>query len=207
MELVTNIDENKIDRYFESIRSVFYTKLVSEILLFDDKGRGKLCMPNDVFNCFEKTFKDFKAYTLHLYNGDGAIRDNFHDNMLSSIIIDSWVVFELIIKDLTQKDYSKNENDISMDYKAKKFGFSKNEKANLDLFYYIRNSYVHYNGAFHASKKIDHTYEGIHFVSEDHEGEQIEIKNVTIAYKMHLDMNEYAKKAWRNSKSLNSRIK
>ncbi len=103
---------------------------------------------------------------------------------------------------MTSKDYSEKENDISLDYKSNRFGFSKNEKDDLNLFYYIRNSFVHYNGAYHKYKKIHHTYEGQTFSSDGHEGEQIEINNLQIAYKMHLDMQRLAKKAWTNVNSL-----
>lgn len=198
MEKVTDLCETKIDGYFDTIKTVFFTELEAETLLFNNKGQATLNIDTKTFKIYKNSFSDFEKFDLYFHQGDGTIRNNFHDAIISSLIINSWVIFELIIKDLTSKDYSEKENDISMDYKSNKFGFSKDEKSDLDLFYYIRNSFVHYNGAYHKYKKINHTYEGQLFSSETHEGEQIEITNIKLAYEMHLDMQRLAKKAWNN---------
>ncbi|MBO4859188.1 MAG: hypothetical protein J5527_11830 [Treponema sp.] len=202
MEKVTDLTEKKIDGYFDTIKTVFFTQLETESLLFNSSGQAILKLDSNTYNTYKNTFTDFEKFDKYFHQGDGTVRNNFHDSIISNIIINSWVIFELIIKDLTSKDYSEKQNDISMDYKSNKFGFSKDEKSDLDLFYYIRNSFVHYNGAYHKYKKIKHTYEGQLFSSENHEGEQIEINNLIIAYKMHLDMQKMAKKAWTNVEKL-----
>lgn len=207
MEKVTDLNEKKIDGYFDTIKTVFFTQLVTEELLFNENGQAVLKLDNNVYNTYKNTYSDFERFDKYFHHGDGTIRNNFHDIIFTNIIINSWIIFELIIKDLTSKDYSEKENDITLDYKSNKFGFSKKEKSDLDLFYYIRNSYVHYNGAYHKTKKINHTYEGQLFSSSNHEGEQIEINDLIIAYKMHLDMQRMAKKAWANVKKLNKYIK
>jgi hypothetical protein len=89
-------------------------------------------------------------------------------------------------------------DDISTDYKKKIFGLSDREKKNLDLFYYIRNAIVHYNGAYYAYREIDHTYEGFRYFSEGQEGTKILIPSTQIAFKMHLDIEDYIYKAWDN---------
>lgn len=205
MEKVTNLNEKKIDGYFDTLKSVFFTKLEAELFLFNRKGQGRIVLDSNSLSELKKEFTDFERFDLFFHNGDGSIMLNFHDEIISSIVMNSWVIFELIIKDLTKKDYSEQANDISMDYKSNKFGFSKDEKAKLDFFYYIRNSYVHYNGAYHASKSIDYIYEGQHFLSENHEGEQIELNNIKIAYKIHLDLQELSKKAWKNTALVNNK--
>ena len=202
MEKITNINEKKIDGYFDTIETIFFTKLEAELLLFNENGQAALTLDKNASAKLKNTFSDFKKFEKYFRYGDGTIKKNFHDEIFSSIIIASWVIFELIIKDLISKDYSENENDISLDYKSNKLGFSKDEKNDLDLFYYIRNSFIHYNGAYYKYKKINHIYEGQTFSSNGHEGEQIEINNLKVVYKMHLDMQRLAKKAWTNVNSL-----
>ncbi len=123
---------------------------------------------------------------------------NFQEDITTTLLISSWIVFELIIKDLTKKDYALTTDDISTDYKKNIFGLSEREKKNLDLFYYIRNAIVHYNGAYYAYREIDHTYEGFRYFSKGQEGTKIFIPNNQVAFKMHLDIEDYTYKAWDN---------
>jgi len=103
-----------------------------------------------------------------------------------------------VLKDLTKKDYALNAGDLSVEYQAARYGLDKLEKDNLDLFYYIRNALVHYNGAYYAGKSIDVSYQGHRFVSAGHEGERIFIPSLNVAYAMHLDLEAYTYKAWGN---------
>ena len=70
-----------------------------------------------------------------------------------------------------------------------------------DLFYYIRNALVHYNGAYFTAKYININYKGTTFNSIGHEGEKIYIKDINQAFSIHLDIEQYAYKAWNNFKN------
>ncbi len=53
------------------------------------------------------------------------------------------------------------------------FGFTKEEKADLAFFQYLRHAFMHYNGAYYAHRTIDHTYRGKRYKSTGHSGEKI----------------------------------
>jgi hypothetical protein len=197
-ETVTCMDEAKISGYFETIKSNFFIKLLMMTLNFDNNKKFRLSIPKDANEILGSSFKEFDLFLKALTRGNMEILDNLQDDLINNLIIDSWVCFELIIKDITKKDYALNVSDISVDYRAARLGLSQSDKDNLDLFYYIRNAYVHYNGAYYTSKDINKTYESCHFVSKGHEGEKINIPNLKIAYKIHLDIEQYAYKAWGN---------
>ena len=117
-------------------------------------------------------------------------------------MLSSWNVFEQIVKDLTIADYSTQMLDLSVCYQSGRFQFDKREKKNIDLFYYIRNAICHHNGAYYASKEIDHTYGGSVFRSNGHCGEKIDM-NLKLTWEMALDIERYTLKAWNNARAFN----
>jgi len=204
IEKVTNLDDSKVPAYFESIKSVFFTK----VLLFSvHKKDDSLIIPiaDDVSKTMKDTFPEYDLYEKAILRGNKEIMDNYNDDIYNSLIITSWVAFELVIKDLTKKDYSLCADDISVDYKENIFGLEDREKKDLDLFYYIRNAFVHYNGAYFSYRLIDHTYNGHSFKSTGHEGEKINIPDMQTAYAIHLDLEKYAYKAWNNYQKYRSK--
>ena len=180
IEKITSLDDLKALGYFETIRSVFFTKL---LLMTNHTDGQKL-----IINVERKALK----------KGNNELMLNFQEDIITTLFISSWIIFELIIKDLTKNDYALTTDDISADYKKNVYGLSVIEKKNLDLFYYIRNAIVHYNGAYYSCREIDYTYEGFKYFSKGHEGTKIFIPNTEVAFKMHLDIEDYAYKAWDN---------
>ena len=75
----------------------------------------------------------------------------------------------------------------------------------MDFFYYVRNAYCHYNGAYYAYKELDLVYQGFHFISKGHEGQKIEIRDVKMAYQIHLDIEQLVIKAWGNIQKLKAK--
>ncbi|QEC66758.1 hypothetical protein FRZ67_05360 [Panacibacter ginsenosidivorans] len=196
IEKITNLDELKALGYFESIRSVFFTKL---LLLINHTDGKKLIIniPEDV-KAILNDHLDFPQYLKALKKGNKELLLNFQEDIVTTLLINSWVVFELIIKSLSKKNYALSEEDISVNYYKNIFGLTQLEKKNLDLFYYIRNAFVHYNGAYYSYKEIDHVYNGHRFFSKSREGSKIIIPDTDFAFKMHLDIEKYAYKAWDN---------
>ena len=196
IEKVTNLNELKALGYFETICSVFFTKLL--LLTYHTDGKKIIIsLTNDVVDVF-KDFTDFAQYTKALKRGNNELLLNFQEDITTSLLISSWTIFEQIIKDLSKKDYALSKEDISADYRKNIFGLSDREKKNLDLFYYIRNAIVHYNGAYFSYREIDHVYSGYRYQSMGHEGEKIFIPSTQDAFKMHLDIENYAYKSWDN---------
>lgn len=196
IETVTSLDELKALGYFETIRTVYYTKY---LMLFHhtDGKRLFIDVPDEIKKVFEGK-DDFELYLKALARGNEELLRNFREDIVISLVINSWVVFELIIKDLTKKDYSLSKDDISVDYKRGTFGLTTREKKNLDLFYYIRNAFVHYNGAYYAYREIDHAFGGHRFESKGNEGVPIFMPGPT-AFKIHQEIERLAYKAWDNS--------
>lgn len=126
IEKVTSLDELKALGYFETIRCVFFTKL---LFLANHTDGQKLIIrvPNDVKEVF-KDFFDFTQFMKALKRGNSELLLNFQDDIGTSLIISSWIVFEQIIKDLTKKDYALSKDNISVDYKKNIFGLSDREK-------------------------------------------------------------------------------
>jgi hypothetical protein len=206
MESVTSLDETKILGYFENIKGNFFLKTTIESLAFNKKGKFILSISDEIKNLMESTFGDYNRFTKYLYHGNGAIKNNFHDSIINDLIIGSWVCFELIIKDLAKKDYSLINHDQTINYRANKLGLSDDEKDNLELFYYIRNAFSHYNGAYYKSKSIEHTYNGILFNSLGKEGNKIYIPDLKFAFKIFSDIEAYTLKAWNNCQKINKKI-
>jgi len=199
IETVTSLDELKALGYFETIRTVYYTKY---LMLFQhtDGKRLQIDVPDDIKEIFEGQ-DDFALYLKALERGNEELLSNFKEDIVLSLIINSWIVFELIIKDLTKKDYSLSKDDISVGYKQNIFGLTSREKKDLDLFYYIRNAIVHYNGAYYAFREMDHVFDGHPFQSKGNEGVPIFMPGPT-AFKVHLEIERLAYKAWDNSHKL-----
>ncbi len=202
IEKVTSLDELKALGYFETIRCVFFTKL---LLLTEHTDGQKLIInvPADVKGFF-KEFSDFTQFMKALKRGNNELLLNFQDDIVTSLLISSWVVFELIIKDLSKKDYALTKDDISADYHKNIFGLSNSEKKKLDLFYYIRNAILHYNGAYYSYKEIDQVYNGYRYFSKEQEGIKIFIPSTLTAFKMHLDIERYTYKSWDNHHKINN---
>jgi hypothetical protein len=102
------------------------------------------------------------------------------------------------VKDLIKPDYATDTEDLSVCCKNGRFLFDKCEKKDIELFYYIRNAIHHCNGAYYASKDINHRYGGAGFVSQGHHAEKIDIK-VGVAWAIALDLQKYTMKAWNNA--------
>jgi hypothetical protein len=196
IEKVTCLDELKALEYFETIRSVFFTKML--ILANHTDGQKLLIDVNDDVKDVFIDYDDFTQFLKALKRGNNELLLNFQDDIVTSLLIGSWIIFELIIKDLTKKDYTLIKDDISVDYRKNVFGLSNREKKDLDLFYYIRNAIVHYNGAYFSYREIDHVYCGNRYKSIGQEGSKIFIPSTSIAFKMHLDIEKYTYKAWDN---------
>jgi hypothetical protein len=120
--------------------------------------------------------------------------------MYTSLFTSSWNVFEQIVKDLTKPNYATDAEELSVCYQNNRFQFDKREKKDIELFYYIRNAIHHCNGAYYATKDINHRYGGADFVSRGHHGEKINIK-ANVAWTITLDLQKYTIKAWNNAKS------
>ena len=204
-EVITSLDEAKIIGYFETVKSNFYLQTMFEALAFNEKGQFIIKCPEDIYKIMKINFSEFERFVKYLYHGNGAIRDNFHDLILTDLIINSWIIFEMIIKDLANKDYSLINSDQSVNYNSNSLGFSDNEKKDIDLFYYIRNAFSHYNGAYYAYKNIDHVYNGVHFISKGNEGKKIHIPDLKFAYKIHIDIEKLIIKGWGNYLKLGKR--
>jgi hypothetical protein len=198
METVTKITEEKILGYFETIKANFFVSQLAEQMLFNEKGQFLMEIPDTLDLVFKSFYKEYIQFKKYLFHGDGAIRQCFRDQIMTDVIVGSWVCFELVIKDLANNDYSLIDDEFSINYNAKSLGLSKVEKRNIDLFYYIRNAFVHYNGAYYKSKEISHTYNSVKFNSKGNEGTKIKIPNMKFAYQIHLDIEEYTMKCWSN---------
>lgn len=194
-ETVTSLDETKVLGYFETLKSLFLLKI---LLLLNHLSPGSKTLDpasfhSDSIRELENSYKD------HTFNALRARSDTLVPNLLddigSSALIGAWIVFELVIKDRTKKDYSLHADDLSADYRKKIFGLTDREKKDLDLFYYIRNAIVHYNGAYYKDKEISHTFAGRKFSSVGNEGKKIE-SGLEVVWQVVLRIEELALKAW-----------
>ncbi|MBI5216265.1 MAG: hypothetical protein HY960_10980 [Ignavibacteriae bacterium] len=200
-ETVDNLDEAKILGYFEVIRGTFLTKILQFLMIHGEKdshpiiARSKI--PNDVIAQVKHEFGNEKLFFQALELENEELYHNLMEDILTSILVGSWITFEQIAKDIPNPNYSHNADDQSLDYKRGDFGFSKTEKDNLDLFYYIRNSIQHHNGAYFASREVNAKYNEQVFQSIGHIGEKM-IISLQTAYKICLDLERLSCKAWSN---------
>ena len=86
-------------------------------------------------------------------------------------------------------------NAIDAGFERNIFGFTKEEKADMRFFQYLRHSIMHYNGAYYAYRAIDHTYDGKRYESIGHTSEKM-IVSLKAAWTILLDLEKYSLKAW-----------
>ena len=196
-ETVLNLNESDILGYFETIECNFHTKL---LLLFNSLDKNKRIIKSFIKDeskqIIIETF-DGRMTMAAIDRGNSEPVQNFIEDALNTIILQSWCILELVCKDLIKPSYALLTEDQSCNYKAGFFGFSKDEKDDLDLFYYMRNALVHYNGAFYSSKTIDHSFNGVLFKSDGNGGFKGDLNLVT-AFKISRRIQELTLKAWTN---------
>jgi hypothetical protein len=202
-ESINDIDDIMILGYFESIRSVFFTKLtlLSALTNTDKNGKSFHDLLIDFGRDVDNEINDKPCLTA-LRRKNPEVIENLKEDLCTSSLLSAWIIFEQVIKHTTRSNYALNPNDLSLDYYKRKFAFTKREKKDLDLFCYLRNSIVHYNGAYYAYKKIDHTYNGIRFKSIGLEGIKIDGLSIRAHYKVIQDIQKYTLKAWTASQKV-----
>jgi hypothetical protein len=199
-ETVTDIDEAKVLGYFETVKSTFLLKL---LLLRSHVDANMEVLD---FRSFKKEHIDelravYSDPTLYrsLAARSGALVPNLLEDVATAALIGGWIIFELVIKDLTQKDYSLVPAELTADFNQNAFGLSSREKKDLELFYYIRNSLVHHNGAFYAKNSpISHTFGGLSVESAGKEGQKISL-TLPFIWQLLLRLEELTLKAWTSS--------
>jgi hypothetical protein len=194
-ETVTHLDEVKVLGYFETLRSTFLLKilLVSSHLDFEAKVLLPETFKAEQVTIYKGMFENDTFAALYARSENLPL--NLMEDVVTSALIGSWIIFELIIKDRTHRDYSLHSGELQISYQQNIFGLSQSEKRDLDLFCYLRNAYVHYNGSYYGSKQIDHVFAGTRFCSSGHEGEKIIVSPET-TWKALLRIEELALKAW-----------
>jgi hypothetical protein len=197
-ESVDNITEEHVLGYFESVRGVFITKIVFLTHLANAAGNSidPVKLDAHTLSGIRILFPDVLVYDRltveneHLYA-------NYVTDIVTSGILGAWIVFEQVIKYLPVPNFAHDTNLLSASYKRGVFGLNPAETRNLDLFYYVRNALVHYNGAYHAYSDIDWNYNGQDFKSVGHHGEKINV-SLSTAWRMIADIENYTAKAWGN---------
>lgn len=199
-ESINDLDEVKILGYFETIRSVFLTKVALVVALTGSESRANI--HPELLNAARAMNEELpdENYIKALERVNAELLSNLMEDAVGGVISASWVVFEQIIKDLARPNYSGDRSDISANYERSLFGFSKSEKADLALFYYFRNAMMHYNGAYFAYRDIDHYYDKIHYCSAGHLGEKIPMSPRT-ALSVCVDLERYSTRAWSAAKA------
>ena len=204
METITSLDEIKLLGYFETIRCTFLTKLVFMIAFTNQKDGAPYFdhekIDRSAIDSAKEIFEDPLFYKA-LRNGSSELHANYVEDLITSLLTSSWNVFEQITKDLTKTDYATSTDELSVCYQNGRFQFSSREKKDIELFYYMRNAIYHYNGAYYASKDVDHRYRGEDFVSLGHHGEKM-ILSIGLVHQIALDIERYAMKAWTNATNL-----
>lgn len=192
-EMTTNLTSTMVLGYFESLKSCFYVKLGIQ-LWFErgdvEKHRAISCVASTIASSFND---DFAAKVLASLTNE--VVTNLREDAVTALVLSAWTVFEQVIKDLTVPNYATQPDLLQADFHNRILGFTQTERDEISLFYHVRNAIVHYNGAYHAYRKVDVTYARIQFKSEGHFGEKI---NVTpkIAMQIVDDLQKYAMKAW-----------
>jgi len=203
MESINQVDEAKLLGYFETTKSVFLLKFIL-LVSFTKEQNGTRSLdvaklPADAIAFAQNVF-DFPLFYKALVKDNEELCANFHEDMVTTALTSSWLVFEQLIKDLNKQDYATSAENASMTYQSGKFQFDARKKKDLDLFYYIRNAIQHYNGAYHVHKDIDHRFAGTDFKSIGHHGEKIEV-NIQMAWQIVCTLEQYAMEAWKNAKT------
>ncbi|WP_331285799.1 MULTISPECIES: hypothetical protein [Methylobacteriaceae] len=193
VEKVTDLTSEKVLGYFETVKSVFYVKMAMINWFYSGdvvKHRALSAAAAEMAGNFGDDFMQ-----RGLNNITEEVVENLKEDATTALIVSSWSVFEQIIKDLTVPDYSTHPSMLQADYHNGILGYSQGERAEIGLFYHLRNAIVHYNGAFHAYRTVDITYAGTHFKSEGHFGEKI-VVSPKLAMSICDDLQKYAMKAW-----------
>lgn len=201
MESINNQSEATLLGYFETVRSTFLAKkILLESNIKEEGGEIKIeysLLSNEVIEKTENNFSEEIFYKA-LKKENQELYLNVLEDLLTALLSSSWNVFEMIIKDLPNNDYSTDSSKQQADFYRNVFDFTQDEKNDIELFYYIRNAICHYNGAYNAYKNIDRNYRGHHFKSIENEGNQIEL-DFDVAWKISFDLEGYAMKAWGNA--------
>lgn len=193
IESINALTSDMVLGYFESFKGNFYLKL--GVLLWFEGGaieQHKALSENATLIATE--FGDEVAGKM-LASIRPEVVENLKEDACTSLVLSAWSVFEQIIKDLTVPDYATQPNLLQADYHRNSLGFSASERAEIDLFYYLRNAIAHYNGAYHAYKTVNASYGGRTFVSTGHLGEKIEV-SPKLAMAIADDLEKYAMQAW-----------
>lgn len=151
VEEINALDEAKILGYFETVKSVFLLKLVLLVSVVKERN-GKYSIdpakiPDDAIDS-AKALIDDPIFYKALRRGNEELYLNYAEDMITGLLTSSWIVFEQITKDLVKPDYATQPEELSVSYQNSLFQFSKREKKDLELFYYIRNANQHYNGSY-----------------------------------------------------------
>lgn len=199
IETIDDLDEVKILGYFETIQGTFLLKLcLLGTVLKTVRGVMRLdpsIIDRGVLAALKKHYPGESTFFRALDRGNPELRMNLHEDIVSSLHIQSWIVFEQIIRHLSFPNYAHDPKERSLSYKRSIFEFSSREKKDLDLFYYLRNSLLHYNGAYYASKDIRHRYNGLDFNSKGNEGIKMPA-NIDTVWLMSKDLERLACQAW-----------
>ncbi|MDV6345831.1 hypothetical protein [Nitrosomonas sp. Is37] len=158
MESIKNTDEADLLGYFETIKSVFLLKLLFLVSVTKENDQKRyLELPTkftDAIPELEEQFDEPLFFTA-LKLGSEELILNYLEDIVSSALSSSWNVFEQIIKTLTYGNYSEEMQQMSVNFESGKFQFTRREKKDLELFYYLRNATSHYNGAYYSYRSID----------------------------------------------------
>jgi hypothetical protein len=203
IESINALDEAKLLGYFESIKSVFLLRFVLLASVLKQENGKRFVDPNKLpANAIAevKAEIDDPLFYRALMKGNEELCQNYVEDMGTSLVSTSWIVFEQITKDLTKTDYATHADELSLCYQNGRFQFEGREKKDIELFYYIRNAIQHYNGAYYAAKDIDHRYAGADFKSHGHYGEKIDL-SLKLSWTIASDLERYTAKAWANAKN------
>lgn len=205
---ITN--ENDVKGYYRHVRGVFLTKFLLALKMSVETDNPPAFesrkFSEEIFTEFQKQFPNEGEFLEGFRQNNPKIFLMFQIEHSDSAFLMSWIVFEYCTKYVRKPDYFLSDEGTDMNYKSGQFGFNEEEKKDLDLFYYIRNSIFHYNGKYFAYQSIDHSFEGKRFISIGNEGNQI-LSSVKMTYQMINKMEEYACKAIRNFNAFNAKKK
>ena len=205
IETTDNLDDLKILAYHEGIRATFIVKFILLMSALKEKaGRHVISVehiPENLLTGVLENFPDEKLIVDAFRLENSELFEYIMDDISTGALNGAWVVFEQTTKAIPNPNYSHEEGEESVNYHNKAFGLSKEEKKNCDLFYYLRNSLQHHNGAYYASKAIDHSFRGVHFQSKGNEGQKMPM-NAKLAYEICKELERLTYKAWNSHKNV-----
>jgi hypothetical protein len=193
VEKVTNLTSDMVLGYFETMKSCFYVKL-GVIAWFEGGDVAKHRELSSIAAEAASAFNDELAVKV-LASIRPEVVENLKEDAITALLMSGWAVFEQVIKDLTVPDYATQPHLLQADFHNGILGFTQTERAEIALFYHIRNAIAHYNGAYHAYRTVDVAYGGRHFKSDGHFGEKIDV-SIRLAVQIVDDLEKYALKAW-----------